>query len=1078
MRRFLFLLALLPLALPLFAQEQGERPLIELNRTVLSRVKHSLDRGDTEFLPAYRQLIADADKLLTKGPYSVMEKKQVPPSGDKHDYVSQGPYWWPDPSKADGLPYIRKDGLVNPEYYDYTDHDYLHKMTSAVYKLGLAYYYSGEEKYAAHAAKLVRTWFLDKETRMNPNLNYSQRIPGICEGRGIGMIDSRSFVKALDGVILISSSPAWSDADETCLQAWFKKFTDWILNSPNGQEEAKGRNNHGTYYDLQVTAYSIYTGQRNFAKNYLREVTRKRLDSQLAADGEQPFEMARTKPWGYCGMNLLGFVELALAGEKIGENLWVYQTPDGASIRKAIEWYFPFLNGEKPWPKEEITGHRDAGTLVAVLMMGSRYDKAGYKKQIEPLLAFTGDDFNLEKSILQLTYPIFEGPVTDDAMFFDALNLDHPGLEAVKADVAAKDYETAKKDYVKYLKTREHPKWVFDWRKVRDPAKRIPDYDRGPADKVASNLLSSCGIPHQFGDTIDWSINPAPLEYVEWTYQLSRHPFWVTLGQAYQATGDEKYAQAFVRQMRSWVTTNPLPDNSANVNWSRWRTIETGIRTLNAWPASFYYFLDSPSFDDESIVMMVKSFHEHGLHLRAYPQRNNWLTMEMNGLFHVGVLFPEFKESEEWCRYASKRLYEEEQIQIYPDGAQVELAPGYHGVTLHNILGIYDVAKVNDYPLPEAFVPGLENAYNFYLNICMPDGCMPALNDSGWGNARKMLSEGFSYFPERTDFDYVATEGKSGTAPAFTSVWMPWAGWYVMRSGWDSEALHAHFEVGPFSPAHSHEDKLSFLLNAYGKRLLTECGTYAYDTSQWRAYALSARSHNVTRVDGKDQNRRRLSGLDPIRYNRTPMTNRWITNERFDFGEGWYDEGFGDDQDSTVTQYRALVFVKDRYWLMFDVYTPADDATHDYQSWFHFNSTRCQTDAGLGAVRTDDPDQPNLAIVPLGYRPVETRVICGQEDPEVQGWVHLKDYGCDPVATPVFQFSAGGQCVMPYLFYPLKAGESLPVQSVKVKKGGTIEIRFRNGDKDVIRYAVGDNSLKQLSLTTRQGGKRETLPIL
>ena len=104
--------------LPLSAQEQGERPLIELNRTVLSRVKHSLDRGDTEFLPAYRQLIADVDKLLTKGPYSVMDKKQVPPSGDKHDYVSQGPYWWPDPTKADGLPYIRKDGLVNPEYYE------------------------------------------------------------------------------------------------------------------------------------------------------------------------------------------------------------------------------------------------------------------------------------------------------------------------------------------------------------------------------------------------------------------------------------------------------------------------------------------------------------------------------------------------------------------------------------------------------------------------------------------------------------------------------------------------------------------------------------------------------------------------------------------------------------------------------------------------------------------------------------------------------------------------------------------------------------------------------------------------
>ena len=425
MKRFSLLLSILSLAFPLFAQEQGERPLIELNRTILSRVKNSLDRGDAEFVPAYRQLIADADELLTQGPYSVMSKRQIAASGDKHDYVSQGPYWWPDPAKADGLPYIRKDGQTNPEYHEFTDQENLNKMIQAVYKLGLAYYYSGEEKYAAHAARLVRVWFLNKKTRMNPNLNYGQRIPGISEGRCYGLIETRALVKVLDGVILISSSGEWNDADEKGLRTWFREFRDWMLNSPNGKDEARRPNNHGTWYDLQIAAYSIYIGQRTFARDHLREVTRRRLDSQLVPDGEQPFEMARTRPWSYCGMNLLGFVELAIAGEKAGENLWVYQTPKGASIRKAIEWYFPFWSGEKPWPKEEITGSRDAGTMVSVLMMGSRYDKIGYKRQIESLLSFTGDDYDLEKSILQLTYPVFEGPVTDDAMFFDAVNTAH-----------------------------------------------------------------------------------------------------------------------------------------------------------------------------------------------------------------------------------------------------------------------------------------------------------------------------------------------------------------------------------------------------------------------------------------------------------------------------------------------------------------------------------------------------------------------------------------------------------------------------------------------------------------------------
>lgn len=1077
MKRTLTLLCLLLSSLTIFAQEQGERSLIELNRTVISRVKQSIQRGDAEYMPAFQKLIAEADKMLNEGPYTVTTKKQVPPSGDKHDYVSRGPYWWADPTKPDGLPYIRKDGLVNPEYYDFTDRDQLEHLTRAVYRLGLAYYFTGDEKYAAHAAKLMKVFFLDEETKMNPNLNYGQQIPGICDGRGIGLIDTRSFVQMLDGEILISPSPSWTAEDEAGLKKWFGDFKDWMLTSKNGKDEGTQHNNHGTYYDLQVVAYSIFTGQNSFAKNQLETITKGRLDSQLAEDGEQPFEMERTKPWGYCGMNLMGFVELAVIGEKIGTNLWVHETPKGATIQKAIEWYFPFLNGEKAWPKDEITGTRESNSLVKALMMGSRYDRAGYKAMLDKVVAFAGDGYDLEKSILMLTFPIFEGPVTDDAMLFEAINLDYPGLEAVKADVARKDYAAAKADYVKYLKTRENPKWLFDWREVRNPSHRNPDFDRTAADKVASNLLESCSIPHQFGEKIDWSINPTPLKYVEWTYQLSRHPFWVTLGRAYEATGDEKYAKAFVDQMRSWVQLNTLPDNSANVTNSRWRTIESGIRTAGSWPTSFFYFLDSPSFDDESIIMMVKSFHEHGLHLRAYPQRNNWLTMEMNGLFHIGVLFPEFKESAEWAKYASDRLYEEEQVQVYKDGAQVELAPGYHGVTLHNILGIYDVARVNNYPLPEDFVRGLENMYNCYLNICMPDGCMPALNDSGWGNARSMLAEGYRYMPNRTDFQYVATEGKEGTVPSFTSTWMPWAGWYIMRSGWDTTALHAHFEVGPYSPAHSHEDKLSFLINAYGKRLLTECGTYAYDTSQWRTYALSARAHNITRVDGLDQSRRRLNNVESIRYSHEPMTNRWITNDKFDFGEGWYNEGFGQDLDSTVTQYRALAFIKDRYWLMFDVYTPKDGEKHKYQSWFHLNSTNYKLDPSLCSVQTADTDEPNLAVVPLWKDVTAPNVICGQETPEVQGWVQWKGYECAPVATPEFQCTSSGTCIMPYILCPMKAGESMPVKAVKVKDG-TIEIQFTDGGKDVIKFFVGPSGMEKLSVASKRKGNSEKLTII
>ena len=152
------------------------------------------------------------------------------------------------------------------------------------------------------------------------------------------------------------------------------------------------------------------------------------------------------------------------------------------------------------------------------------------------------------------------GPITSDEKFFcEVLNLDYPGLEEVKAAVSAKDWTAARTAYVRHLKTRRTPVWFFDWRDFDKPSVRVAGYNSSAADKIAGNLLTSCSVPYQFGNHIDWAINPTKPYYMEWTWQLSRHPFWNTLGQAYWATGDEKYAKAFVRQLRGWIIDNPLP---------------------------------------------------------------------------------------------------------------------------------------------------------------------------------------------------------------------------------------------------------------------------------------------------------------------------------------------------------------------------------------------------------------------------------------------------------------------------------------------------------------------------------------
>ncbi|MDO4948994.1 MAG: heparinase II/III family protein [Bacteroidales bacterium] len=1104
MKQIITMVLLLLVSVPtLVAQApQNEPSLIVLNRNVLYASKQAIRRQQSKVMPAYERLINEVDKMLDVKPFSVMSKKQVPPSGDKHDYVSRGIYWWPNPNKPDGLPYIRKDGIVNPEIKDFTDQGFMERLTDMVYKLGLAYYFSGNEKYAAHAAKLLRTWFLDEVTKMNPNLNYGQQIPGICDGRGVGLIDTRGLAAMLDGVILLRPSASWTDSDDKALKHWFAEFTEWMTTSPIGLDEAKAKNNHGTYYDAQVVAFNIYTGKTSAAFKQLDEVTRMRFDQQLASDGSQPEELARTKPWAYCGMNLAGLVELAMMAEKLGVNLWEYQTPNGATLRKAIEWYFPYLSGEKAFPKEEITGKRGASMLSKVLMIaGTRYGADIYQKQLQNLIAYCNDGFKIDSSLSQLVFPLNdEGVLTDDAELFSAIDLDYPGLDTVKQDVARHDYVSARKHFVAYLKARKSPRWFFDWHDYNAPQSRNAAYDCTLADKYAANHLVSCSVWHDFGNEIVWGVNPTPLQYNEWTWQLSRHPFWQELGKAYWATGDEKYAKAFVAQLRSWIATNPLPDYAANCAYSRWRTIEAGIRTCGPWPDAFYYFLGSPSFDDDSIIMMVKSFYEHGLHLRAFPSHNNWLTMEMNGLFHIGMVFPEFKLAGEWRDHAANCLRAEEQIQFYPDGAQVELATGYHYVSLGNMLGIYKIASINNYQLPDGYVEGLEKAYHFYLNIVMPDGRIPALNDSGFGDCRNLLAEGYKYFPQRTDFQYVATSGEQGTQPTFTSTWMPWSGWYSMRSDWGPMALYANFDVGPFGAGHQHEDKLSPIISAYGKLLVTECGGYAYDVSQWRRYAILARGHNVSRVDGNDQKRRLRMREDTICHSRVPMKNRWISNERFDFGEGWYDEGFGPDLnsvltgmwdyksqgwdiDQSVTQYRALVFLKNKYWLLFDVFTPRDAASHDYASWFHFNTTKYAIDKSLNAIQTTDQGEPNIAIVRLRRDNADLKVVCGQEEPEVQGWasgVGKSGEECLPVATPTFCRKAAGQVVEPYVFYPLQVGEQLPIVGITAKGDNAFEIAYRNGEKEVITFGVEGNALQTLRYAkySKKGKQQEAFNIL
>ena len=328
--------------------------LLQIDSARLADLRTHVRAGDPAIAPAVAALKADAEKALAMTPVSVMDKGVTPPSGDKHDYMSQAPYFWPDPSKPDGKPYIRKDGQRNPEISKIVDHENIFKVTGAVSTLGLAYALTGREDYATQATKLVRVWFLDPATKMNPHLRFGQGIPGINDGRGIGIIETRGLPELLDGVTLLQGSKAWTAADQQGLQAWMRQYVQWLVESQYGQDESKNGNNHETWYEVQVTSLALWTGQKDLARRTL-ERGRESLAKQIQPDGKMPRELERTNPWQYSAFNLEAFFNLARLGERAGVDLVNYRTGDGRSLRQAVDFLAPFASGEQKWPYEQLS---------------------------------------------------------------------------------------------------------------------------------------------------------------------------------------------------------------------------------------------------------------------------------------------------------------------------------------------------------------------------------------------------------------------------------------------------------------------------------------------------------------------------------------------------------------------------------------------------------------------------------------------------------------------------------------------------------------------------------------------------
>ena len=251
--------------------------LVLLDAQLLAKAKERAADGDPAAAAAVAELRRDADAAMTAGPFTVVNKTKLPPSGDRHDYRSLAIYWWPNPDTPDGLPYVNRDGERNPEADQY-DGPQLHGMASGAHTLALAHYFTGDARYAERAALLLRTFFLDEATRMNPNLNFAQGVPGRSNGTPTGIIESVGLAtRVVDAALLLQGAKAWSDADDRGLRQWFRDYLTWMETSKPGRLEKVTRNNHAMYYDVQTAAFALYLGDEAHARAILENSARRKI---------------------------------------------------------------------------------------------------------------------------------------------------------------------------------------------------------------------------------------------------------------------------------------------------------------------------------------------------------------------------------------------------------------------------------------------------------------------------------------------------------------------------------------------------------------------------------------------------------------------------------------------------------------------------------------------------------------------------------------------------------------------------------------------------------------------------------
>ncbi len=387
MKKILLLVALAAISFVRCSSSDANKPgansdMISLyfDDQLLLEAREAIEDKDPAIMTAYKSFKNHTDTaFLNMEPISItFDKIHTAPSRDPRDYISLSPYWWPNPDTADGSPYLRNDGVTNPEVYEYHERERSGLIGEATQALALMYFFTGEEQYAAKAAELLRAWFTDKTTGMNPNMTYAQYVPGMERIRGTGIIDSRRWIAGFNAAMIIADSESWTSADKQNLQDWANSFRYWMEHSVNGLTEIKTVNNHGLWYETIRLMSILYSGDTEHFKDVITNSQLPRIGVQVEEDGTMPSELARTLGLHYTTFALEALAIADIMAEKVGLDVWSYKAENGRSLSMAIDYALPYMKDQTKWPHQQNKPYSTDSASILLYQAGTSLGNQAY----------------------------------------------------------------------------------------------------------------------------------------------------------------------------------------------------------------------------------------------------------------------------------------------------------------------------------------------------------------------------------------------------------------------------------------------------------------------------------------------------------------------------------------------------------------------------------------------------------------------------------------------------------------------------------------------------------------------------